>query len=82
MTVGEALVRYVNQGVTLGSVNLPEINLRSLTLDEPNHARVSIEPWTFSSKLISKRLSTSITMFRVCLEKVSSRTSFENTDRH
>ena len=39
--VSEALVRYVNQGVTLGSVNLPEVNLRSLTLDEPNHARVS-----------------------------------------
>ncbi|KAH8809224.1 D-3-phosphoglycerate dehydrogenase [Xylogone sp. PMI_703] len=38
--VGEALVRYVNSGVTLGSVNLPEVNLRSLTLDEPNHARI------------------------------------------
>lgn len=38
--VGEALVRYVNSGVTLGSVNLPEVNLRSLTVDEPNHARV------------------------------------------
>ncbi|KAK6075914.1 d-3-phosphoglycerate dehydrogenase [Seiridium cupressi] len=38
--VGDALVRYINQGVTLGSVNLPECNLRSLTLDEPNHARV------------------------------------------
>jgi len=31
----------VNQGVTLGAVNLPEVNLRSLTMDEPNHARVS-----------------------------------------
>ncbi|KAH6686140.1 D-3-phosphoglycerate dehydrogenase [Plectosphaerella plurivora] len=38
--VGEALVRYVNQGITLGSVNLPEVNLRSLTLDEPDHARI------------------------------------------
>lgn len=38
--VGEALVRYVNLGVTLGAVNLPEVNLRSLTMDEPNHARV------------------------------------------
>ncbi|KFY12906.1 hypothetical protein V492_03593 [Pseudogymnoascus sp. VKM F-4246] len=38
--VADALVRYVNQGVTLGAVNLPEVNLRSLTLDEPNHARV------------------------------------------
>ncbi|ORY72027.1 D-3-phosphoglycerate dehydrogenase 1 [Pseudomassariella vexata] len=38
--VSDALVRYINQGVTLGSVNLPEVNLRSLTLDEPNYARV------------------------------------------
>lgn len=39
--VAEALVRYINQGITLGSVNLPEAQLRSLTLDEPEHARVS-----------------------------------------
>ncbi|KAL8376385.1 hypothetical protein RB595_007461 [Gaeumannomyces hyphopodioides] len=38
--VSDALVRYINQGVTLGSVNLPEVNLRSLTLEEPNHGRV------------------------------------------
>lgn len=38
--VAEALVKYVNLGVTLGAVNLPEVNLRSLTLEEPNHARV------------------------------------------
>ncbi|TLS25378.1 hypothetical protein PpBr36_07398 [Pyricularia pennisetigena] len=38
--VADALVRYINQGVTLGSVNLPECNLRSLTLEEPNHARI------------------------------------------
>ncbi|KIM93059.1 hypothetical protein OIDMADRAFT_173594 [Oidiodendron maius Zn] len=38
--VGEALVRYVNSGVTLGAVNMPEVNLRSLTLDERDHARV------------------------------------------
>jgi D-3-phosphoglycerate dehydrogenase len=38
--VAEALVRYINQGITIGSVNLPEITLRGLTLDEPNHARV------------------------------------------
>ena len=38
--VADALVRYINQGITLGSVNLPEITMRSLTLDEPNHARV------------------------------------------
>ena len=40
--VGEALVRYVNQGGTQGAVNMPEVNLRSLTLDEPNHVRVSL----------------------------------------
>ncbi|PBP23841.1 D-isomer specific 2-hydroxyacid dehydrogenase [Diplocarpon rosae] len=38
--VSDALVRYVNSGVTVGSVNLPEVSLRSLTLDESNHARV------------------------------------------
>lgn len=38
--VSEALIRYVNQGITLGAVNMPEVNLRSLTMDEPNHVRV------------------------------------------
>jgi len=38
--VSAALVKYVNSGVTLGAVNLPEVNLRSFTLDEQNHARV------------------------------------------
>ena len=38
--VSEALVRYVNEGATLGAVNMPEVNLRSLTMDEPNHMRV------------------------------------------
>ncbi|KAL8649886.1 MAG: hypothetical protein Q9210_004141 [Variospora velana] len=38
--VSEALVRYVNEGATLGAVNLPEVNLRSLTMDEPDHVRV------------------------------------------
>ena len=38
--VADALVRYINQGTTVGSVNLPEVTMRSLTLDEPNHARV------------------------------------------
>ncbi|KAI9855394.1 MAG: hypothetical protein M1824_006149 [Vezdaea acicularis] len=38
--VSEALIRYVNEGTTLGSVNMPEVNLRSLTLDEPDHVRV------------------------------------------
>ncbi|KAH7033330.1 uncharacterized protein B0I36DRAFT_321217 [Microdochium trichocladiopsis] len=38
--VADSLVRYINQGSTLGSVNMPECNLRSLTLDESKHARV------------------------------------------
>lgn len=38
--VAESLVRYVNEGVTTGAVNMPEVSLRSLTMDEPNHARV------------------------------------------
>ncbi len=38
--MAEALVRYINEGTTLGSVNLPEVTMRSLTLEEPNHARV------------------------------------------
>jgi D-3-phosphoglycerate dehydrogenase len=42
--VGDALVRYVNEGTTLGAVNLPEVALRSLTMDEPDHARVSQVP--------------------------------------
>ncbi|KAI9786818.1 MAG: D-3-phosphoglycerate dehydrogenase 2 [Geoglossum umbratile] len=39
-TVAGSLVRYINEGTTLGAVNLPEVTLRSLTLDEPNHVRV------------------------------------------
>ncbi|KAI0852264.1 hypothetical protein F5Y00DRAFT_192208 [Daldinia vernicosa] len=38
--VGDALVRYINLGITLGSVNMPEVNMRLLTLEEPNHARI------------------------------------------
>ncbi|KAG8630749.1 hypothetical protein KVT40_002368 [Elsinoe batatas] len=38
--VAEALTKYVNEGTTQGAVNLPEVALRSLTQDEPNHVRV------------------------------------------
>ncbi|TGZ82219.1 D-3-phosphoglycerate dehydrogenase [Ascodesmis nigricans] len=38
--VGEALVRYINEGNTVGAVNMPEVSLRSLTSEEDNHARV------------------------------------------
>lgn len=38
--VAEALVRYINQGLTIGSVNLPEVQLRSLGREEQESARV------------------------------------------
>lgn len=38
--VATSLVAYVNTGSTVGSVNMPEVSLRSLTLEEPNHVRV------------------------------------------
>ncbi|KAH0614508.1 uncharacterized protein H6S33_000144 [Morchella sextelata] len=38
--VGEALVRYINDGSTIGAVNMPEVSLRGLTLAEENHVRV------------------------------------------
>jgi hypothetical protein len=68
--VGEALVRYVNSGVTLGAVNLPEVNLRSLTLDERDHARVGQQRTHAAMAADCNRLSTSIATFLVCLEKV------------
>jgi hypothetical protein len=68
--VGEALVRYVNSGVTLGAVNLPEVNLRSLTLDERDHARVGQQRTLAAMVADCNRLSTSIVTFPVCSEKV------------
>jgi D-3-phosphoglycerate dehydrogenase len=38
--VSSALVKYVNEGTTIGAVNMPEVSLRSLTTEEQNHARV------------------------------------------
>ncbi|RMY39488.1 hypothetical protein D0864_16349 [Hortaea werneckii] len=38
--VADALVNYVNFGTTAGAVNMPEVTLRSLTIEEPNHVRV------------------------------------------
>ena len=38
--VSTALVRYVNEGATLGAVNMPEVNLRGLSLEEANCMRV------------------------------------------
>ncbi|KAI1261274.1 D-3-phosphoglycerate dehydrogenase 1 [Xylariaceae sp. FL1019] len=38
--VGDALVRYINQGTTLGSVNMPEVNSRSVADGQPDYARI------------------------------------------
>ncbi|KAK8199444.1 D-3-phosphoglycerate dehydrogenase 2 [Phyllosticta capitalensis] len=38
--VATALTKYVNEGATVQSVNMPELLLRSLTTDETNHVRV------------------------------------------
>ena len=37
--VAHYLVGYINNGITIGGCNMPEVNLRSLTQDEPNHVR-------------------------------------------
>lgn len=38
--VGEALVKYVNEGSTIGAVNMPEVTLRSTTIDQKDHVRL------------------------------------------
>jgi D-3-phosphoglycerate dehydrogenase len=38
--VGEALVKYVNEGITIGAVNMPEVILRSMTIDQEDHVRL------------------------------------------
>jgi len=38
--VSTALVRYVNEGATLGAVNMPEVNLRAMAKDQPDCMRV------------------------------------------
>jgi len=63
--VGEALVRYVNLGVTLGAVNLPEVNLRSLTMDEPNHVRVCRYEFYYGAVTNKSRSSIFTIMFQV-----------------
>lgn len=68
--VADALVRYINQGITLGSVNMPEAQLRSLTLEEPNHARVSFSGSsprnTFTDTFLGHLYSSQCTW---CIEK-------------
>lgn len=61
--VGQALTRYVNEGTTLGAVNLPEVALRSLTMEEPNHARVSFF-FTHQEQLGTERLRIDRLIFR------------------
>ncbi|KAL9093167.1 MAG: hypothetical protein Q9159_000344 [Coniocarpon cinnabarinum] len=38
--VANALVGYVNEGVTIGSVNMPEVQLRALAAEDVGHVRV------------------------------------------
>ncbi|KAF3283906.1 D-3-phosphoglycerate dehydrogenase 2, variant 2 [Orbilia oligospora] len=38
--VGDAIVRYVNEGVTIGAVNMPECTLRSIDFEQASHIRV------------------------------------------
>ncbi|KAI1788761.1 hypothetical protein LXA43DRAFT_624639 [Ganoderma leucocontextum] len=38
--VSSAVTHYLNYGSTLGAVNFPEVDLRAITLEEPNHIRV------------------------------------------
>jgi D-3-phosphoglycerate dehydrogenase / 2-oxoglutarate reductase len=38
--VANALIKYVNEGTTVGAVNMPEVTLRSLMADDIGHARV------------------------------------------
>ena len=38
--VGEALVKYVNEGDTHGAVNMPQVAIRSITLEERDHIRL------------------------------------------
>ena len=40
MEVASALIRYVNEGISIGAVNMPEVNLRSINIDQPANARV------------------------------------------
>ena len=54
--VSTALVKYVNEGTTVGAVNMPEVSLRSLTIEEPNHARVSFGPNTCLEWLIRSQI--------------------------
>ncbi|KAI0068458.1 hypothetical protein BV25DRAFT_1793825 [Artomyces pyxidatus] len=38
--VAGSLTRYLNFGATVGAVNFPEVDLRAITADEPDHVRI------------------------------------------
>lgn len=38
--VGLSLTKYINEGISVGAVNFPEVSLRSVDLDQDNYARV------------------------------------------
>lgn len=72
--VAEALVHYVNEGITLGAVNVPEVNLRSISTEEPDHVRVCIPPVPRSSNTLTDatcRSSTSTRTFPAYSDRVS-----------
>jgi D-3-phosphoglycerate dehydrogenase len=70
--VSNSIIEYVNLGTTTGSVNMAEVSLRSLTIEEPNHARVSQVSHSnlgpHSSYLFSPRSSSSTRTYPVCFE--------------
>jgi D-3-phosphoglycerate dehydrogenase len=69
--VGNALTKYVNEGTTLGAVNMPEVSLRGLGVDEVGKARVSLLPdrtEDIAAKLLY-RLFSFTRMFRGCSAK-------------
>lgn len=43
--VAESLVRFINAGSTVGSVNMPEVALRELRVEEEGVARACYLPW-------------------------------------
>ena len=41
--VANSLIHYVNEGISIGAVNMPEVNLRSINTDQPSNARVFLQ---------------------------------------
>lgn len=65
--VAEALKNYINEGTTLGAVNLPEVSLRSITSAEQNHVRVSLDSFSENACVRNADYDRSSTFTRTCL---------------